>query len=236
MLEYKGFRGRVDIDNGESAFTGEVDGIRDVVTFEGRTPDEVAEAFRASVEDYLAMGGAAPVAAGSEPVAWDKDVRVNRARMDHDRAYAEGAGGVKMCLLTDALCAAVAACTASALPPMVTPREGKMSVMALLADWRSYWHTAYSDALTLTGKQTDELCTLLNVPFDGSLPAAAGPTTDTMAEVRENVELARASLVGCFVRCSRCDEQEDMSDCDAVLFIDKALAALASAVPAHPEP
>lgn len=63
MLEYKGFRGRVDIDNGEDAFTGEVDGIRDVVTFEGRTPVEVKIAFRASVEDYLAMGGAAPVAA-----------------------------------------------------------------------------------------------------------------------------------------------------------------------------
>ena len=75
MLEYKGFRGRVDIDNGEDAFTGEVDGIRDVVTFEGRTPVEVKIAFRASVEDYLAMGGAAPVppaapAVPLKPVHW----------------------------------------------------------------------------------------------------------------------------------------------------------------------
>ncbi|WP_165498804.1 hypothetical protein [Chlorobium sp. N1] len=34
-------------------FHGEVLGIRDVVTFRGRNDDELAEAFRSSVDEYL---------------------------------------------------------------------------------------------------------------------------------------------------------------------------------------
>lgn len=63
----------------------------------------------------------------------------------------------------------------------------------------------------------------------------AAPSGQGVEEaVRENLELARSSLVGCFVRCSRCGEQEDLTDCDAVMFLDKALAALATP-PAAPQ-
>lgn len=49
--------------------------------------------------------------------------------------------------------------------------RSRMKVLDCLADWRSYWHTEYADDLTLTGKQADELCTVLSVQFDGSAPA-----------------------------------------------------------------
>jgi predicted HicB family RNase H-like nuclease len=53
MLEYKGYAGTVEADDG--AFTGRVTGLRDVVTFEGVSFAEVGQAFRDSIDDYLAF-------------------------------------------------------------------------------------------------------------------------------------------------------------------------------------
>lgn len=53
MLEYKGYVGTVEADGG--AFVGQVSGLRDIITFEGETFAEVEQAFRESVEDYLAF-------------------------------------------------------------------------------------------------------------------------------------------------------------------------------------
>lgn len=53
MLEYKGYVGTVDAVEG--VFAGRVIGLRDVVTFEGATYPEVEQAFRESVDDYLAF-------------------------------------------------------------------------------------------------------------------------------------------------------------------------------------
>ena len=53
MLEYKGYVGAVEADEG--AFFGRVAGLRDVVTFEGATYEEVERAFRDSIDDYLAF-------------------------------------------------------------------------------------------------------------------------------------------------------------------------------------
>jgi len=53
MLEYKGYLGVVEAD--DSTFFGRVAGLRDVVTFEGTTFAEVEQAFRDSVDDYLAF-------------------------------------------------------------------------------------------------------------------------------------------------------------------------------------
>lgn len=52
MLEYKGYAGTVDVDDG--IFLGRVAGLRDVITFEGATVAEVEQAFRDSIDDYLA--------------------------------------------------------------------------------------------------------------------------------------------------------------------------------------
>jgi predicted HicB family RNase H-like nuclease len=52
MLEYKGYLGTVEADDG--VFFGRVAGLRDVITFEGTTFEEVEQAFRDSVDSYLA--------------------------------------------------------------------------------------------------------------------------------------------------------------------------------------
>jgi predicted HicB family RNase H-like nuclease len=53
MLEYKGYRGRVEFDDDAGIFSGEVLGLRDVVTFHGTSVNELEEAFRDSIDDYL---------------------------------------------------------------------------------------------------------------------------------------------------------------------------------------
>jgi predicted HicB family RNase H-like nuclease len=53
MMEYKGYIGKVEIDEEAGILYGEVINVRDVITFEGTTVDEVQRAFRESVDDYL---------------------------------------------------------------------------------------------------------------------------------------------------------------------------------------
>jgi predicted HicB family RNase H-like nuclease len=53
MMEYKGYIGKVEVDEEGSILHGEVINIRDVVTFEGLSVDELRKAFRDSIEDYL---------------------------------------------------------------------------------------------------------------------------------------------------------------------------------------
>jgi len=53
MMTYKGYRGSVRFDDGAEIFHGEVTGVRDVVTFQGRTVDELKTAFHDSIDDYL---------------------------------------------------------------------------------------------------------------------------------------------------------------------------------------
>ena len=55
MLSYKGYTGIVVFDPEAGLLHGEVAGLRDVVTFQGRSVDEVQAAFEASVDDYLAF-------------------------------------------------------------------------------------------------------------------------------------------------------------------------------------
>jgi predicted HicB family RNase H-like nuclease len=53
MLTYKGYSGHVEYDDEAGIFHGEVLDTRDVITFQGKTVDEIESAFRESVEDYL---------------------------------------------------------------------------------------------------------------------------------------------------------------------------------------
>ena len=53
MMEYKGYIGKVEIDDEADILHGEVINIRDVITFEGKSVDEIHKAFRESVDDYL---------------------------------------------------------------------------------------------------------------------------------------------------------------------------------------
>ncbi len=52
-MEYKGYSARVEFDDEANIFHGEIINVRDVVTFEGETVDELRQAFKDSVDDYL---------------------------------------------------------------------------------------------------------------------------------------------------------------------------------------
>jgi predicted HicB family RNase H-like nuclease len=53
MMEYRGYVGKVEIDNEAGILHGDVINIRDVITFEGTSVDGIQQAFRESVDDYL---------------------------------------------------------------------------------------------------------------------------------------------------------------------------------------
>jgi len=53
MLEYKGYIGTIEAEDG--VFHGRVAGLRDVITFEGTSLAGLEQAFRDSIDDYLAF-------------------------------------------------------------------------------------------------------------------------------------------------------------------------------------
>jgi len=53
LMEYKGYFGKVEFDDEANIFHGEVINLRDVITFEGKTVEEIREAFHESIDDYL---------------------------------------------------------------------------------------------------------------------------------------------------------------------------------------
>jgi predicted HicB family RNase H-like nuclease len=52
LLQFKGFIGSVHFSAEDDCFFGNIEGIDDLVTFEGRNVDELKEAFRQAVKDY----------------------------------------------------------------------------------------------------------------------------------------------------------------------------------------
>jgi len=52
-MEYKGYYAKVEFDDEANIFHGEVINLRDVITFEGATVDQLRNAFQDSVDDYL---------------------------------------------------------------------------------------------------------------------------------------------------------------------------------------
>ena len=53
MMKYKGYTAKIEFDDQADVFHGEVLNLRDVITFQGRTVEELRNAFHDSVEDYL---------------------------------------------------------------------------------------------------------------------------------------------------------------------------------------
>src|SRR4030042_882232 len=53
MLKYKGYTGHVEFDDESGIFHGEVLDLRDVITFQGKSVEELKKAFRDSIDDYL---------------------------------------------------------------------------------------------------------------------------------------------------------------------------------------
>ena len=53
MITYKGYSGTVQFDEEAEIFHGEVLGLKDVVTFQGRSVEELKNGFHESIDDYL---------------------------------------------------------------------------------------------------------------------------------------------------------------------------------------
>lgn len=53
MIHYNGYTGVFEFDPSKDAFHGRVAGLQDVVTFEGRSLDELRREMANSVDDYL---------------------------------------------------------------------------------------------------------------------------------------------------------------------------------------
>jgi predicted HicB family RNase H-like nuclease len=53
MMKYKGYTAKIEFDDQANVFHGEVLNLRDVITFQGRTVEELRNAFHDSVDDYL---------------------------------------------------------------------------------------------------------------------------------------------------------------------------------------
>ena len=52
-MEYKGYFAKVEFIDDDNIFHGEIINLRDVITFEGETVNELKQAFQHSVDDYL---------------------------------------------------------------------------------------------------------------------------------------------------------------------------------------
>ncbi|PID77515.1 MAG: toxin-antitoxin system HicB family antitoxin [Deltaproteobacteria bacterium] len=53
-MKYKGYRARIEFDDADHIFVGRIAAINDVVSFHGSSVEELEEAFREAVDDYLA--------------------------------------------------------------------------------------------------------------------------------------------------------------------------------------
>lgn len=55
VIKYKDYIGSVHFSQEDKVFYGRIEGINDLVTFEGRSVDEFVSAFQEAVEDYAVL-------------------------------------------------------------------------------------------------------------------------------------------------------------------------------------
>ena len=55
LLSYKGFYGSVNFSAAADVFYGKVEGVQDLVSFEGATVKELRQEFQKAVEDYISF-------------------------------------------------------------------------------------------------------------------------------------------------------------------------------------
>jgi predicted HicB family RNase H-like nuclease len=53
-MKYEGYFGEVTYDDEAKIFHGEVIGLKDIITFQAKSVDELKKAFQDSINDYLA--------------------------------------------------------------------------------------------------------------------------------------------------------------------------------------
>jgi len=52
-MKYKGYFGEITYDDEAKIFHGEVIGLKDIITFQGKSVNELKKAFQDSINDYL---------------------------------------------------------------------------------------------------------------------------------------------------------------------------------------
>lgn len=55
LMEYKGYYAKIQYSAKDEVFFGTIEGINDIISFEGVSTDELKTAFCEAVEDYLDM-------------------------------------------------------------------------------------------------------------------------------------------------------------------------------------
>ncbi len=59
VMVYREYSGSINYDRDEDCFHGRIEGIEDLITFEGRSVAELKRSFRESIEDYERVCAAA---------------------------------------------------------------------------------------------------------------------------------------------------------------------------------
>jgi len=54
-IEYRGYTGSIEFSEEDKIFFGRVIGIRDLISYEGSSADELLKDFHGAVDDYLAL-------------------------------------------------------------------------------------------------------------------------------------------------------------------------------------
>ncbi len=55
VIEYRGYYAKVEYDSEDRILFGKIEGINDLVNFEGSSVEEIETAFHQAVDDYLAF-------------------------------------------------------------------------------------------------------------------------------------------------------------------------------------
>jgi predicted HicB family RNase H-like nuclease len=55
VISYRGYHAEIKYDPSADAFHGRVLGMRHVISFYGRTPDDLRDEMKAAIEDYMAF-------------------------------------------------------------------------------------------------------------------------------------------------------------------------------------
>ena len=90
-MQYKNFIGSVNYDDREELLYGRIEGIDDLITFEGKDTKELKKAFQDAVEDYLELckeAGKAPGKSykGSLNVRLTEDLHLQAAKKASERS------------------------------------------------------------------------------------------------------------------------------------------------------
>ena len=89
MLRYKGYCTNAEYDEEGKVWHGKIEGIKDLVTFESESSEEIEKEFHAAVDDYLEFCKEV----GKEPETYDEAVKLAKERAEDVKKRGEAAKG-----------------------------------------------------------------------------------------------------------------------------------------------